>query len=111
VELIDDLVKLQAEIGRYMPYDDFVRIHRRLSGLRAEEEAKLKALADLQKMYLAANSDAQREAVKEMVGKIRELSRQHRQEMRSLNDEIQQKMPFHLAAELYQRLLAIDAAG
>lgn len=104
---MNELKDLQTEIGRHMPYDDFVRIHRRLAELRGEEEAKLKALADLQKMYLAANSDPQREAVKEMVGKIRELSRQHRLEMRALNDEIQQKMPFQLAAELYVRLLAL----
>lgn len=108
---MSQLEDLKAEIGRYMPYDDFVRIHRRLAELHSEEEAKLKALADLQKMYLAANSDPQRDAVKEMVGKIRDLSKQNRQEMRSLNNDIQQKMPFNLAAELYQRLLAIEKSG
>ena len=108
---MDTIAGLSEEISRHMTLDEFLQIHQRLAELRAEEEAKLKALADLQKMYLAANSDAQRDAVKETVGKIRELSRQHRQEIRLLNDRIQQKMPFTLAADLYSRWLKATGTG
>ena len=71
-----------------MKDDDFVRIQQRLAELRKEEEAKLVALSELQKAYLSANSDAQRDAVKETVGKIRELSKIHRQEIRELKQKL-----------------------
>ncbi len=97
---------LKQEIEQYMPYDEFAVIQQRLSELRMEEEAKLAALAELQKAYLSANSDAQREAVKETVGKIRELSKIHRQEIRELNQRLLKHMTLEQAKDLYEKLRA-----
>ena len=82
-----------------------MRIHERLAYLRKEEENKLRALAELQKAYLAANTDQQQEMVKNTVGQIRELSRKTREEIRSLNSIIFQRMPLQLARELYDNYL------
>lgn len=97
-------LNLKQEIERYMPYGEFARIHERLTELRLEEEAKLTALAELQKAYLSANSDSQRDAVKETVGKIRELSKLHRKEIRELNQELLQYMTLEQAKNFFERL-------
>lgn len=97
------LSEIEAEITRRMPLDEFLRIHERLAYLRMEEENKLKALAELQKSYLAANTEQQQEIVKVTVGQIRELSRKTREEIRSLNSIVFQHMPLQLAKELYEK--------
>lgn len=107
---MEDQEQIQAEISKHMPFAEFLRIFNRIDELKHEEEAKLKALGDLQKMYVSANSDEQREAVKQMVVQIRELSRQHRQEIRALNDEIQKAMPFAQAQDLYKRWVSASAS-
>ncbi len=99
------LLQLEEEIAALMPYDKFVRVHQRLAELRSGEEQKLKLLAELQKSYVSADSDLEREKVKEVVGKIRELSKTAREEIRSLNREILNYMPVEKARELYQELL------
>jgi len=96
--------EVREEIVRYMVYEEFTRIQGRLAELRSEEDAKLQALAELQKAYLSASSDAQRESVKVMVGKVREMSKIARQEIRELNQEICKYMTLEKARELYQRL-------
>ena len=90
-----------VRITSRMPLDEFLRIQERLAFLRREEAEKLKALAELQEVYVSANSDQQREMVKEMVGQIRELSRNTREEIRSLNSKIHQHMELAEARELY----------
>ncbi len=95
---------VRKEIEEYIPYEKFIQIQRKLSELRKEEEAKLTALAELQKAYLSANSDAQRDAVKETVGKIRELSKIHRQEIRELNHQLAQHMTLEQARNFYEKL-------
>jgi hypothetical protein len=88
--------------------DEFLRIHERLAYLRKEEENKLTALAELQKTYLAANTEQQQEMVKNMVGQIRELSRKTREEIRSLNAIVFQHMPLQIGKELYDRYLEAE---
>jgi hypothetical protein len=99
------LADIEAEIRKHMPMDEFLRIHERLAYLRNEEENKLTALAELQKTYLAANTQEQQEMVKQMVGQIRELSRKTREEIRSLNSIVYQHMPLQLAKEVYEQYL------
>ncbi|MCI0413560.1 hypothetical protein L0222_12275 [bacterium] len=103
------LAGIEAEIDKHMPLDEFLRIHERLAYLRKEEEDKLGALAELQKAYLAANTEQQQEMVKNAVGQIRELSRKTREEIRSLNSIVFQRMPLQLARELYQSYLDLTA--
>ncbi len=97
------LSEVEAAITKHMSLDEFLRIHERLAYLRAEEENKLKALAELQKTYLAANTERQQEMVKNTVGQIRELSRKTREEIRALNSIVFQHMPLPLAKELYEK--------
>lgn len=96
---------LRLEIEQYIPYEKFIQIQQRLSELRKEEEAQLTALAELQKAYLSANSDSQRDAVKETVGKIRELSKIHRQEIRELNQQLLQHMTLEQAKTFSEKLI------
>src|SRR5262245_8390467 len=95
------MTDVTAEIAKRMPVEDFVRIQKRLEELRKEEEEKLKALADLQKYYLAAGTDSEREAVKNAVGKIREISKMARQEIRSLNNELVKHMSLQEAKSFW----------
>lgn len=95
---------MKEEITALMPYETFLQIHERQAQLRRDEEQRLEMLAGLQKSYLSALSDEEREKVKQMVGKIRELSRAAREEIRSLNQEIQTHMPVEKAREMYQKL-------
>lgn len=99
-----DLEKIRQEIASFMDYENFVRTQERLSQLKTEEEAKLKALADLQQAYLSANSDQQRDSVKQMVGKIREMSKLARIEIRELKQQILRHMSLEKANELHGRL-------
>src|SRR5438477_10474700 len=99
-----DHQEIREEIARYIDFDKFIRIENRLQELRAEEDSKLAALAELQKRYVAANSDFEREAVKQTVGKIRDLSKIHRQEIRALHSELEKYLPVKLAEELYIKL-------
>ena len=86
-----------------MPLDEFLRIQERLAYLRQEETEKLKALAELQAVYVSADNDKQRDMVKEMVGQIREMSRKTREEIRSLNSTIHQHMQLSEAKELFEQ--------
>ena len=88
-----------------MPLEEFVRIHERLAFLRHEEEMKLKALAELQQVYVSANTDQQRDLVKNAVAQIREISRKSREEIRSLNSRVFERMPLQEAKELYEKYL------
>jgi len=88
-----------------MSLEEFIRIHERLAFLRNEEELKLKALAELQKVYASANSDQQRDLVKDAVAQIRELSRKTREEIRALNSVVYQRMPLQEAKDLYEKYL------
>ena len=97
--------KIRKEIAAYMDCDLFVRSQARLAELKKEEEAKLQALAELQQAYVSANSDAERDHVKQMVGRIREMSKLARAEMRDLKQEILAHMPYEKANDLYERLL------
>jgi hypothetical protein len=84
--------RLKKEIEQHMPYDEFARIQTRLHELRAEEEAKLKALSELQAVFINSTTDQEKEMVKQTVGKIRDLSKAARAEIRQLNDELLQHM-------------------
>jgi hypothetical protein len=95
--------EIEQEIGELMPLDEFLQIQRRLKDLRFEEDAKLRALAELQQVYLSAYTDQERDLVKEAVGKIRELSRSTRQEIRELNNRIVQYMSLEQARDLFER--------
>ena len=95
--------EIEQEIGELMPVDDFLQIQRRLRDLRFEEDAKLRALAELQQVYLSANTDEERDLVKDAVAKIRDLSRVTRQEIRDLNNRIVQFMSLDVARELFER--------
>ena len=92
-----------AEIARYMPVDEFVRVQNRLAELRHDEELKLKALAELQQYYVNARSDADRDKVKAAVAEIRELSKKTRQEIHTLNAELSNYMPLDVARDLYNK--------
>jgi hypothetical protein len=102
------LLQLKEEITAFVPFDKFIRVQTRLAELRLEEDQKLELLAELQKVYLSANSDLEKDKVKEMVGKIRELSKVARSEIRSLNSKIQEHMPVEKARHLYKRLLELQ---
>jgi hypothetical protein len=97
--------QIEAEICARMPLQEFLKIQERLAFLRNEEELKLKALAELQQVYLAATSDERREMVKQAVGQIREISKKTREEIRALNSAIFQKMPLDEAKQLYEKYL------
>ncbi len=97
------LQEIALEIEKYMPLNDFLNTHKRLAELRSQEDEALKALAQLQQAYLAAATDQQRDAVKTMVGQIREISRETRLEIRSLNTTIHSRLPLDQAKELYAR--------
>ena len=100
-----ELRQIQSEISVYIPYEDFVRIENRLEELKKEEDAKLQALSDLQQAYVSANSDFEKNYVKEMVGQIREMSRTARAEIRALNQEIvAHNLTLERARELYQKI-------
>ena len=86
-----------------MPLEEFLKIQERLAFLRNEEELKLKALADLQQIYVSATSDQDREMVKQAVGQIREISKKTREEIRSLNSLIYQRMSLEEAKDLYEK--------
>jgi len=95
--------QIEAKIGAKMPLQEFLRIQERLIILRNEEDLKLKALAELQQVYVAAGSDEQREMVKQAVGQIREISKNTREEIRALNSTLVQKITLDEAKELYER--------
>lgn len=88
-----------------MDCENFLRIQKRLAELRNEEEAKLHALAELQKAYLAANSDLARDQVKQTVGEIRELSKAARSEIRELKQQLLLHISIEKANELYEQFL------
>ena len=94
-----------AEIATRIPLEEFLRIQERLAVLRKEEELKLKALAELQQVYVAANTDQQRDLVKDTVAQIREISRKTREDIRALNSELFKRMPLQEAKELYENYL------
>ena len=96
-----NLEEIVVQITDRMPLDEFLQIQQRLAFLRREEEEKLKALAELQAVYVSATSDQQRNMVTDMVAQIRELSRKTREEIRSLNTRIHQHMDLAKAKELY----------
>ena len=98
----DRLNSLEREIAALMPMESFLQIHNRLKQLRKEEEQKLAFLSELQKSYIQAGSDEERDKVKEMVGKIRELSKIAREEIKTLQREIQNFMPIERAREFYK---------
>ncbi len=97
---------IRDEIQKYMDFEEFIRIQGRLKFLRGEEEAKLRALAELQQAFLAANTDLEREKVSYAVANIRELSRKTREEIRSLNSEIIKHMSLELAKSLCEKFSA-----
>ena len=100
--------KLQEEIRAYLPFEEFIRIEKRLEQLRGDEENKLLALRDLQKAYLSANSDFEQNYVKEMVAKIREMSKIARTEIRSLNQIIvDHNLTLEMARNLYEKVKAL----
>ncbi|HEY4491175.1 MAG TPA: hypothetical protein VI958_04200 [Acidobacteriota bacterium] len=92
------------EISKYTPYEDFLRTYGRILELEKEEDAKLEALSNLQKAFLSASTDAEREYVKQTVGQIRELSKAARAELRALRTEMIRFMPLETAKDLYRRL-------
>jgi hypothetical protein len=97
--------EIKAQISTKMAPEEFLRIHERLAFLRKEEELKLKALAELQQIYVAAASDHEREMVKHAVGEIREISKKTREEIRALNTVIHQHMTLEEAKQLYEKYL------
>jgi DNA-directed RNA polymerase subunit F len=106
-ENLESLTKLKQEIAAFMSVERFLEIHRRLAELKAEEEQKLAFLAELQKSYIAAGSDLERDKVKETVGKIRELSKIAREEIRGLNQQINDVMPIEKARDFYKKYLEL----
>jgi regulator of sirC expression with transglutaminase-like and TPR domain len=101
--------EIEKQITLRMPLEEFLRIQERLAVLRKDEDMKLKALAELQKAYLAANTDEQQEMVKYAVAQIREISRKTREEIRALNSKIYEHMPLADAKDLYEKYLASKA--
>ena len=99
---------VRQEISRFMDVGRFLQIQRRLEELRGEEQKKLNALSELQKVFVAANSDYERDLVKKTVGDIRELSKTTRKEIRELNEELVQSMPLDTARELYRLFLEAE---
>ena len=94
-----------AEITQNFPLDEFLRMQERLAFLRKEEEEKLRALGELQAVYVSATTDQQRDLVKTAVGQIRELSRKTREEIRTINSRIYERMQLARAKELYEQYL------
>ena len=88
-----------------MEAQEFLRIQARLAELKEEEDHKLIALSQLQKAFVGANSDAERDYVKQTVGQIREMSRSARQEIRELRQRLANNMTIEKADELYARWL------
>lgn len=103
----DRLNSLEREITTLMPVETFLQIYNRLKQLRTEEEQKLTFLGELQKSYVQAGSDEERDKVKQMVGKIRELSKIAREEIKTLQREIQKFMPIEKAREFYKRYVEL----
>jgi regulator of sirC expression with transglutaminase-like and TPR domain len=101
--------EIEKQITSHMPLEEFLRIQERLAVLRKDEDMKLKALAELQKAYLVANTDQQQEMVKDAVGQIREISRKTREEIRALNSVIYKHMPLAEAKELYEEYMNFTA--
>jgi regulator of sirC expression with transglutaminase-like and TPR domain len=97
--------EIETQIADRMSLDEFLRIQERLVFLRGEEEMKLKALAELQQVYVSASTDQQRDLVKEAVAQIREISRKTREEIRALNSVIYERMPLEEAKQLYEKYL------
>jgi len=94
---------IEEEISKMMPLEEFLRIQRRLRELHHEENVKLQALAELQQVYLSANSDAEQDMVKQAVAQIRELSRTTRTEIRELNSKIAEYMSLEQAYDFFSR--------
>ena len=103
--------EIENEIVARMPLEEFLQIQERLAFLRNEEELKLKALAELQKAYLSANTEQQQEMVKGAVAQIREFSRKTREEIRALNSKIYEHMQLADAKELYEKYLNANKTG
>lgn len=95
--------EIEQEISRIMPLEEFLQIQRRLRELHHEENVKLQALAELQQVYLSANTDAERDMVKQAVAQIRELSKSTRSEIRELNNKIAERMSLEQAFDLFSR--------
>jgi hypothetical protein len=106
---MQDPEQIRQEIAGYMDCDVFVRSLTRLAELKKEEEAKLRALAELQQAYVAANSEADYEQIKQMVVRIREMSKLARAEIRDLKQQILAHMSLEKANDLYERFLQSTA--
>lgn len=98
-----DTKQIEEEISKAMPLEEFLQIQRRLRELHHEENVKLQALAELQQVYLGANTDAERDMVKQAVSSIREMSKITRAEIRRLNNQISEHMPLEQAHDLFTR--------
>ena len=98
-----NIQQIEEEISKVMPVEEFLQIQRRLRELHHEENVKLQALAELQQVYLSANTDAERDMVKEAVGQIRELSKATRSQIRELNSKIAEYMSLEEAFDLFSR--------
>lgn len=94
---------IEIEISKMMPLEEFLQIQRRLRELHHEENVKLQALGELQQVYLSANTDAERDMVKQAVSQIRELSKATRTQIRELNSKIAEYMSLELAFDLFSR--------
>jgi hypothetical protein len=95
--------QIEDEISKIMPLEEFLQIQRRLRELHHEENVKLQALSELQQVYLSANTDAERDMVKQAVGQIRELSKSTRAQIRELNSKIAERMSLEQAYDLFSR--------
>lgn len=95
--------QIEEEISKVMPLEEFLQIQRRLRELHHEENVKLQALAELQQVYLSANTDAERDMVKQAVAQVRELSKATRAEIRELNSKVAEYMSLEQAYELFSR--------
>lgn len=100
--------EIQTEIEQHLHFEDFLRIQKRLTDLRNEEEKKLLVLADLQRAFVGANTDFERDYVKQTVARIRELSKAARAEMRKLKQELLQHLTLDEANDLYDRWQKAD---
>lgn len=98
-----NIQQIEEEISRIMPLEEFLQIQRRLRELHHEENVKLQALAELQQVYLSANTDAERDMVKQAVGQIRELSKATRTQIRELNSKVAKYMSLEQAYDLFSR--------
>ena len=98
-----NIQEIEEEISKVMPLEEFLQIQRRLRELHHEENVKLQALAELQQVYLSANTDAERDMVKQAVAQIRELSKATRAQIRELNAKIAEHMSLERAYDLFSR--------